>query len=131
MSRRVISTLLYVDDEPDIREIVHLALGMVKDLDVQTCDSGAGALVLMRANKTDLVLLDAMMPGMDGPTTLSRMRADPALAGIPVIFLTAKAMPQEIARFRDLGAAGIIAKPFDPMLLGQQVISLWEDMADD
>ncbi len=74
----------------------------------------------------DLVLLDVMMPGTDGPTTLQRMRADPRFAGIPVVFVTAKAMPAEVARFRELGAIAVLAKPFDPMQLGQQVLTLWE-----
>jgi CheY-like chemotaxis protein len=78
--------------------------------------------------KPDLVLLDVMMPGMDGPTMLKHMRADPALAQIPVIFMTAKAMPQEVARFRELGAAAVIAKPFDPMQLAKQVLALWEGL---
>jgi CheY-like chemotaxis protein len=70
--------------------------------------------------------MDVMMPAMDGPTALGRMRADPALAAIPVIFVTAKAMPHEVAHFCELGAAGVIAKPFDPMKLGQEVVKIWE-----
>lgn len=130
MDRAKLRTLLYVDDEPDVREIVQMALGLVEDFTVHTCETGERALALLPDLKPDLVLLDVMMPGMDGPTTLSRMRADPALADIPVIFITAKAMPQEVARLRQLGAADILAKPFDPMLLGQQVLALWESMAD-
>jgi CheY-like chemotaxis protein len=76
----------------------------------------------------DLVLLDVMMPGTDGPTTLQRMRADPRFANIPVVFVTAKAIPAEVARFRGLGAVAVIAKPFDPMQLGQQIVTIWEDI---
>jgi CheY-like chemotaxis protein len=76
----------------------------------------------------DLVLLDVMMPGTDGPTTLQRMRADPRFANIPVVFVTAKAMPAEVARFRELGAVAVIAKPFDPMQLGQQIATIWEGL---
>jgi len=83
-------------------------------------------LSLARTLQPDLVLLDVMMPGLDGPGTLTRMRSDPALAQIPVVFMTAKAMPQEVARFRELGAAGVIAKPFDPMKLAQQVFAICE-----
>ena len=126
MDRTQLTTLLYVDDEPDIREIVEMALGLVDNLNVSTCASGELALREIPTLRPDLVLLDVMMPVMDGPTALGRMRADAALAAIPVIFVTAKAMPNEIAHFCQLGAAGVIAKPFDPMQLGQQVLTIWE-----
>lgn len=125
MDRTKLRTLLYVDDEPDIREIVQMALS-VANIDVKTCESGIRALAFLAEEKPDLVLLDVMMPGMDGPTTLTRMRADSALAEIPVAFMTAKAMPQEIERFHKLGAVGVIAKPFDPIQLSQQLFKLWE-----
>jgi CheY-like chemotaxis protein len=128
MDRAKLRTVLYVDDEPDIRQVVELALGLIGDLSVHTCESGEKALEQMPQIKPDLVLLDVMMPGTDGPTTLGRMRASPALAHIPVAFMTAKAMPQEVTRFRQLGAAGVIAKPFDPMQLGEQVLALWEGL---
>jgi len=123
-------TVMYVDDEPDIREVVLMALGLAENLDVHSCDSGEQALQLLPQIKPDLVLLDVMMPGTDGPSTLQRMRADPALAAIPVIFMTAKAMPQEVARFRELGAVAVIAKPFDPMQLAKQVLSIWEGIGN-
>jgi CheY-like chemotaxis protein len=126
MDRTGLQTLLYVDDEPDIRQIVQMALGLAPGLDIHTGDSGESALSLARTLRPDLVLLDVMMPGLDGPGTLSRMRSDPTLARIPVVFMTAKAMPQEVARFRELGAAGVIAKPFDPMKLAQQVFAIWD-----
>jgi CheY-like chemotaxis protein len=121
---------MYVDDEPDIREVVLMALGLADHLDVHSCDSGEQALQLLPQIKPDLVLLDVMMPGTDGPSTLQRMRADPALASIPVIFMTAKAMPQEVARFRELGAVAVIAKPFDPMQLAKQVLNIWEGIGN-
>jgi len=130
LERNQLRTLLYVDDEPDIREIVEMALGLVDKLCVHTCASGERALRVIPTLKPDLVLLDVMMPAMDGPTALCRMRADPALAPHPVVFVTAKAMPQEVAHFRRLGAAGVIAKPFDPMALGQQVLMIWERISD-
>lgn len=126
MDRSRLRTVLYVDDEPDIREIVQLALGLSNELSVQTCESGEQALATLPSLKPDLVMLDVMMPGMDGPTVLGKMRADPALAAIPIIFMTAKAMPQEILRFRELGALGVIPKPFDPLRLTQQVFAMWE-----
>jgi CheY-like chemotaxis protein len=80
----------------------------------------------MREHLPDLVLLDVMMPYVDGPETLARLRADPALAPVPVVFVTAKTLPSEMERFRALGALDVIAKPFDPMRLLDQVQTLWE-----
>ena len=126
MSRALLRTVMYVDDEPDIREIVQLALGLVDGLTVEICESGERALRRLPDVMPDLVLLDVMMPGTDGPMTLQRMRADPRFASIPVVFVTAKAMPAEVARFRELGAVAVIAKPFDPMQFGQQIVTIWE-----
>jgi CheY-like chemotaxis protein len=126
MNAKALRTVLYVDDEPDIRTIVQIALGLSKELTVHTGESGAQALELARALGPDVVLLDVMMPGLDGPGTLSRLRADPATASIPVIFVTAKAMPREVALFCKMGAVGVIAKPFDPMQLFNQLRTLWE-----
>ena len=128
MNRDNLREILYVDDEPDIREIVQMALGLMPTLSVSTADSGMRALQSMQESKPDLVLLDVMMPNMDGPTTLQQMRSQPELQSIPVIFMTAKAMPQEVARFRALGAAAVIAKPFDPMLLAENVMAIWEGL---
>jgi two-component system OmpR family response regulator len=126
MDGTALRTVVYVDDEPDIRQIVQMALGLLDGLTVHAADSGEQGLELARQLRPDLVLLDVMMPGLDGPATLSRLREDTQLASIPVIFMTAKAMPQEVARFRAMGAAGVIAKPFDPMQLGKQLLTLWE-----
>ena len=126
MSAGTLETLLYVDDDSDIREIVEMSLGLDGTISVHTSAGGEHALTTMRAHRPDLVVLDVMMPGMDGPAILERMRSDPELQHIPVIFMTAKANPQEVARFRGLSAIGVIAKPFDPMALGGQVKALWE-----
>jgi CheY-like chemotaxis protein len=126
MNATALRTVLYVDDEPDIRAIVQIALGLSKDLTIHTGESGAQGLQLARELHPDVLLLDVMMPGLDGPGTLHKLRADPTIAHIPVIFVTAKAMPREIAQFRELGAVGVIAKPFDPMQLVQQLQSLWD-----
>jgi two-component system, OmpR family, response regulator len=130
MSQGRLRTVLYVDDEPDIREIVELSLGLVEGLNVEVCESGERALQRLPDITPDLVLLDVMMPGTDGPTTLQRMRADPRFANIPVVFVTAKAMPAEVARFRALGAVAVIAKPFDPLQFGQQIVAIWEGLDD-
>jgi two-component system cell cycle response regulator len=123
-AKKALKTLLYVDDDADIREIVEMSLGLDGDLRVLSSDGGERALVKMRVEKPDLVVLDVMMPSIDGPTMLKRMRADPELRHIPVIFMTAKSDPAETARLRE-SAIGLIAKPFDPMALGGQVRALW------
>jgi diguanylate cyclase (GGDEF)-like protein len=122
--KKLLRTLMYVDDDPDIREIVEMSLGLDADLRVLSSDGGERALVKMRVEKPDLVVLDVMMPSIDGPTMLKRMRADPDLRHIPVIFMTAKSDPLETARLRET-SIGVIAKPFDPMALGGQVMALW------
>jgi len=124
VSGKELKTLLYVDDDADIREIVQMALSLDGNINVIVSDGGERALLKMRVEQPDLVILDVMMPGMDGPTLLKRMRAEPALVHIPVIFMTARANPEEVARYRE-SAIGVIAKPFDPMTLGGQVKALW------
>ena len=121
-----LTSLLYIDDDADIREIVDMALSLDGKIKVHTSDGGERALLKMRVERPDLVVLDVMMPGMDGPTLLRRMRSDPELAHIPVIFMTAKANLNDTGRFREMSAIGVIGKPFDPMALGKQVRALWE-----
>jgi two-component system OmpR family response regulator len=130
MNATPLRTVLYVDDDLDIREIVQIALELTQSLTVHTAPSGEQALTLARALRPDLVLLDVMMPGLDGPGTLRRMRDDPVTASIPVIFMTAKAMPKEVALFQEMGAIGVIAKPFDPLHLSTQVASLWQGLQE-
>ncbi len=109
--------ILVIEDEADVRKVVELALSRDPELTVRTCASGREGLAEAAAWSPDLVLLDVMMPGMDGPTTLARMRDNPATAAIPVVFLTARARPAELAHFVSLGARGAIAKPFVPSAL--------------
>lgn len=117
--------VLYVEDEPDIQAVARLALEMVGGLTVKICSSGDEALREAPSFAPELILLDVMMPGMDGPGTLQALRLIPAMAGVPVVFMTAKVQPQEIAHYTGLGALGVIAKPFDPMTLAEQVRALW------
>ena len=126
MSAPTLRNVLYVDDDADIREIVRMSLSLDGELLVNLSDGGERALTMMRVERPDLVMLDVMMPGMDGPSILARMRAEEELERIPVIFMTAKANPSEVARFRGLSAIGVIAKPFDPMSLCSQVKALWK-----
>lgn len=116
--------ILYVDDEADIREVATMALELDPDFDVRTCASGAEALEVAPGWRPDLILLDVMMPDMDGPTTLVRLREQRETAGYRIVFITARTQAHEIERFVGLGAAGVIAKPFDPMTLAEQVRAL-------
>lgn len=118
--------ILCVEDEPDIQEVVRMSLEMVGGYTVACASSGAEALTVGPAFSPDLVLLDVMMPGMDGPTTLRRLRELPALAATPVVFVTAKVQPREIAELRALGATDVLAKPFDPMTLAAQLAAIWQ-----
>ena len=121
-----LSRILMVEDEPDIQAVAQIALETVGGFQVEMCSSGKEALDRVLGCAPDLILMDVMMPGLDGPSTLQTLRADPATAGFPVIFMTAKVQSHEIARFIDLGAIGVIAKPFDPMTLASTIRSLWE-----
>ncbi len=110
--------VLYVDDEPDIREVAALALELDGGMEVTTASSGPEALALIESGfRPDVVMLDVMMPGMDGPAVLAELKSRPELADTPVIFITARAQAHELARFVSLGAIGVITKPFDPMTL--------------
>lgn len=103
--------ILYVDDEPDIREIAVFSLQLDPSMEVRSCESGAEALQVAAEWKPDLILLDVMMPGMDGPTTLARLQEQEPTADVPVVFITARTQPAEIERFKALGAQGVIASP--------------------
>ncbi len=113
--------ILHVDDEPDIREVVELSLALDPEFSVRGCSSGGDALIAAADWSPDLILLDVMMPSMDGPTTLAHLRERPQTARIPVVFMTARAQPRELDHFVSLGAEGVIAKPFDPMTLAKAV----------
>lgn len=123
---KTLSRILMVEDEPDIQAVAKVALETVGGLQVEMCNSGKEALDRVLSSAPDLILMDVMMPGMDGPSTLQTLRANPATSGFPVIFMTAKVQSHEIARFINLGALGVIAKPFDPMTLASTIRSLWE-----
>ena len=113
--------VLIVDDEPDIRRIAKLGLARVGGMEVVEATNGTEALARAKEDHPDAVLLDVMMPGLDGPSTLARLREDPATSGIPVVFLTAKAIATEVDRLKSLGAAGVLTKPFDPMTLAREL----------
>lgn len=114
-------TVLLIEDEPDIREVAAASLGHVGGFNVVVASDGAEGVAKAKTEKPDVILLDVMMPGIDGPATLHVLRADPDTADTPVIFLTAKAKPADRDRLLSLGASGVIAKPFDPMRLAADV----------
>jgi CheY-like chemotaxis protein len=117
--------VLYVEDEEDIRTIAPMALGVGGGLDVQACASGAHALRVAQDYAPDLLLLDVMMPDMDGIATLQALRQIPALMHVPAVFMTAKVHPQEVNRYLSLGVLGVIPKPFDAMQLASQLRQLY------
>ena len=122
-------TLLLIDDDDDIREVAQLSLELGAGWTVLAASSGAEGIETAKANQPDAILLDVMMPNLDGPATLERLRADDATRAIPVVFLTAKARPAERDRLAGLSVAGVLAKPFDPVLLPEQISNTlgWSD----
>jgi len=118
--------ILHVDDEPDIREVSQMALEAVGGFKVTSAASGMEALRQVGDCRPELILLDVMMPGMDGPATLQALRRNPASAGIPIIFMTAKVQQHEVDHYLALGAIGVIPKPFDPMCLADQIQKIYE-----
>jgi two-component system, OmpR family, response regulator len=116
-----IRKVLIVDDDPHIRRIGELSLQNVGKFEVILAKSGPEAVELAQSAKPDVILLDVMMPGVDGPTTFSRLRQNPETKDICVIFMTAKVQKQEVSTYLDLGAAGVIGKPFNPISLCEEV----------
>lgn len=117
--------VLYAEDDPDIRAITEIALED-EGFDLIPCDSGEMLLSLAPSENPDLVLLDVMMPGMDGPNTLIQLRKIPHYIELPAIFMTAKIRTDEVEEYKAKGAIGVIAKPFDPMTLAEQIRHLLE-----
>jgi CheY-like chemotaxis protein len=115
--------VLHADDEADIREVVEISLGLAPGFATRSCGSGQEALAVALEWQPDIILLDVMMPLMDGPATLTRLRQNTLTTRIPVVFMTARAQTCEIDRLRSLGAVGVIPKPFDPMTLVPSVRS--------
>lgn len=118
--------ILCVDDDPDIRTIAVMALGLDPGMEVRSAASGAEGLAVLDGGgwMPDVVLLDVMMPGMDGPAVLATIRANSETRALPVIFMTARARKADVDAYRDLGAIGVIVKPFDPLALAGEVRAL-------
>jgi len=117
--------ILFVEDEEEIRAVARMALEAVGGFEVVECASGAEAVAAAPTANADLVLLDVMMPGMDGFATLAALRHLPATAHTPVIFMTAKVQPSETASYLALGAIGVIPKPFSPMEVSNEIRRIW------
>lgn len=120
-----LTRILHVEDDPSIQAVARVALEAVGGFTVLSCASGQEALERIQGFAPDFILLDVMMPGMDGPQTLEKLGERLDLQQIPVVFMTAKVQPAEIEHYRNLGARDVIIKPFDPMQLAAQVRQIW------
>lgn len=126
MPIKPLNTILYAEDELDIREIAQIALEDLGGFEVIYCTNGYEVLEAAKNAIPDLLLLDVMMPGMDGPTALTELRKMPTYIQIPAIFMTAKIQIDEIHHYKTLGALDVIPKPFDPMTLAETIKLAWE-----
>lgn len=131
MAHKALTKILYVEDEPDIQTVALMALETIGGFTVRACSSGQEALEAAPEFEPDLVILDVMMPGMDGPATMQALRKLPATAKVDMIFMTAKVQSQEIERYLEMGAVDVIAKPFDPMALATQVKAIWDRQQEE
>ncbi|MCG6935585.1 MAG: response regulator [Candidatus Promineifilaceae bacterium] len=125
MPQTTLQRILYVEDDPDIQAIARVALESVGGFTVETCNSGQIAVTNAADFRPEMLLIDVMMPDMDGPTTLAALRDQPSLADTPAVFITAKVQPDEIEQLQNYGAVDIITKPFDPMTLSDQLRHIW------
>ena len=130
MTGAVLSKILYVEDDPDIQEVAKMSLEMLGGYTLQVCSSGAEAIDVAQCFQADLVLLDVMMPEMDGPTTLTTLREFPEMKNVPAVFMTAKVMPDDVEYYKAMGAVDVISKPFDPMGLATRIGEIWEACHD-
>ncbi|GAA0546457.1 MULTISPECIES: response regulator [Rheinheimera] len=119
--------IMHVEDDPSIQQVAKIALEAVGGFTVHTCSSGQQALDDYQAFTPQLILMDVMMPGMDGPTTLQQLQQKYDLSGIPTVFMTAKVQSNEVSSYKALGAADVVVKPFDPMTLSEQIRQIWRD----
>ena len=125
MPARPLNRICYVEDDEDIQKIVRMSLERIGKMTVEVVSDPLQAIEAIKAFKPELVMLDWMMPGMDGPTLFRRMKELPEVSGLPVVFITAKASQAELDELRALGAAGTISKPFSPRDLPEQLRAIW------
>lgn len=121
----MLNRILCVDDAADIRAVLQIALGMIGGFSIHLCASGQQAIADASDFKPDLILLDVMMPQMNGPETLAALRKLSGLEHTPVVFMTGQDQPEQTAQLRSLGALGVISKPFNPAELASQIKALW------
>ncbi len=117
--------ILLVDDEPDIRLVAQRSLEAIGGFVIETCSNGNEALTKAPDFEPELILMDVMMPGKDGPATLTELRQIQSLSKIPIVFMTARVQKNEIAEYLSMGAADVISKPFDPISLSRQIQKIW------
>lgn len=117
--------ILYAEDEPDVQTVVELTIQTMSDYQIKICDNGKKLLDCIGEYNPDLILLDVMMPEMDGPTTFKNLQLDDNTKNIPVVFMTAKAQVHEIETFKEIGVLGVITKPFDPINLCEEIREIW------
>jgi CheY-like chemotaxis protein len=128
MPERPLQRICYVEDDEDIQRIVRMSLERVGKMTVEVVTDPLKAIGVMNAFKPDLVMLDWMMPGMDGPTLFKKMKEDPQMSLLPVVFITAKAAQRDLDELKTLGAAGTISKPFSPKDLPDQLRAIWKKL---
>lgn len=124
--QKTLERILYAEDESDIQEVASLALEAVGGFTLKVCNTGLEAVQAAAHFKPDLILLDVMMPVMDGPTTLRELRKIAGLESTPTVFMTAKVQSQEVAAYKAMGALAVIPKPFDPMELAATIQDIWQ-----
>ena len=113
--------ILYAEDEKDIRTITQIALEDIGGFEVKYCENGKEVLAAINEFQPDLLLLDVMMPVMDGPETIKKIREEQKFKDIPAIFMTAKIQPEEVVQYQEMGVVDVITKPFDPMKLAEKI----------
>lgn len=118
--------ILYAEDEPDVQTIVELTIQTMSDYEIKICNNGKKLLECVEEYEPDLILLDVMMPEMDGPATFKNLQANENTKSIPVIFVTAKAQVHEVEKFKEIGSWGVITKPFAVMSLCDELQKIWE-----
>lgn len=118
--------ILYAEDEPDVQTIVELTISSMSNYEIKICENGKRLLECVEEYKPDLILLDVMMPEMDGITTFKNLQESPSTKDIPVIFVTAKAQVHEVGKFKEIGSWGVITKPFRVMSLCDEIREIWD-----
>ncbi len=126
MTQTSLKKIMMVEDDLDIQAVARLALEMIGGFTVEVCSRGQEALEKVPLFRPDIILLDVMMPGMDGPSTLRALRQDAYMSSIPVAFMTARVQQHEVEEYKALGAVEVIRKPFDPMTLAKTLNTIWE-----